>query len=109
MTHPHTEFAIKRRKEIQRRKEKYTIDVYGDGEYFVTPESWYGSVVPSAVEVTVRGNRCKAVGVCMFGSEPPFCWIEINTTTAAKIMAQSQRMQEGVCPANPNSNTSNTV
>jgi len=76
--------------------EEFTVDVWGDGTAFAHPRDWEQRIVPAAVEVTVGEYVLMAARVYMPGKEPPFCWLVINVVKAAKIMAQFQRMQEGV-------------
>jgi len=78
--------------------ERYTVDVYGDSAYFVTPKSWEELVVPVAVQWVVRGRgwfyEGEWVRTYAPGDPDHFLLINPNMFDSARVMKQVQRMQE---------------
>jgi len=75
---------------------EFTVDVMGKGEALAHPRDWEERIVPAAVEVTVMGNSYMVARVYTPGASPNFHWLYVDDGNAARIMAQFQRMQEGV-------------
>ena len=81
-------------------KEKYTVDVYGDGTQFVTPEDWYESIVPAAAASFVLGDDpqrsfyiTKPLNVYLPGRTHKRAWIVIRAADVDAIMEQVQRIE----------------